>query len=627
MSALFGIVGGSRPFSPSSQAIEALRLGPGHEVGKLLAGPGVWVGAVRPQPRTAMAEAYSAGGIDLVLVGMSHCLGSASSALADFHQHGLTALLSRDGTYGLLLHDQAAARIHLFTDPLCTSPLCYGLDSGRLAFGPDPFSVLRLLERRARMPRAMALQFLVNRYGIGDDCMLEGVRRLAPGERLEFDLRTGELRTERYWDLRYQSDLHRPEDAVALLDETLRASHQRMFDELGSANSGDYRIFLTGGMDSRGILAYAADLGCLPDLSLTWGARGDLPGSDPVIAGRLAEQLGADYAFVEVDGQGWADHAPRWAEISALASDNGNSFATALCHMDSWGCGEVGFVVLGDELFGAGPMPSGEAEVIDNVMRTSMRGHGSVLTQILGQSAATEALGAFDDRIANVLARCPHTELKDRQDYLFFHTYIARWILAPGNFKEPVYEARRPLMSLEVVDAVLRLAPLLRVDKTAFVQLMRRRFPDLLRQPLTASDSGVDWAAVCRGPGPVAELLPSLLAPNQLNRLPIAGDLDQPGLMALFQGLLVNTAPRTTRAPEAARMRRRVYDLRRKISRSPLLARAVSRLQPMVLSLLGQAKRESQVRIHQLLLRLAMLVLLQDAIDAHNAGLGKADGA
>ncbi len=619
MTALLGALGGSLSTRAMEHARQRLCWTPARRSRLLIDQPDRQLACI-DLPGGKRAAWATVGALSLYVAGSLERNGAdlgPNAVLQAYAGADLAALGPAEGQHVLALFDDDRRRLVLQSDALASMPVFYGSNAGRFAFGPDAFSVLLLLGRRARIEPEAAAGFLVNRYLIDDSCLYAGVQRLGPGERLEIDLDSLQAVRSRYWDLRYTHELNEPRAARDALHEALTEAHRELFSVLQPHER--YQCFLTGGMDSRGILAYARALNRLPQRAITWGERDNIPESDPVIARQLARLLGVPFAFQRITADDWPAHAARWANISGLLSDNSNSFASAPDVFAAHGTDQARFVVLGDEAFGAGPIPETLQQAIDNVQRTSLHTDPALLGRVLQADAAQHALSKFQGALQRVADRCPGRDLKDVQDYLFFHTYIARWILAPGNFKWPVYAARRPMLALSVLEQVGRLSPLLRVDKRVYIELLQERFPDIAAIPRTARDSGIDWGTALRTEGPFRTAILRLLDDDALDRLPLADSLDRDGIRSLVLEAMAVPATPGERATVDGPLKRTLYSMRRRLSRSPALARLMTRVQPWVLKATGQRGAESRQRRHQVLMRLALLQHAVDAQDALNA--------
>lgn len=577
---------------------------------------GVGIGGIWLASRPDLLSVHQAPLRTVVLAGWARVAGrrvDASGIDALLQRGGWSSLADADGNHVLLVLDRERGTLELQTDPLGTIPLCYGENEQGFAFGPEAKIVLSLLGQEADIDPVSARQFLVNRYLLGERLMLAGVRRLPPGHRLTCRLDDRRLQLQRIWDLHYRHRVHCPREAEQLLHDVLQTSHEQMLGEL--QDGGSYQMFLTGGLDSRGVLGYARSLDRLPSLAVTWGADRSVPVSDAQLASRLAEMTGTPWAFAQIDADGWCRHAAEWARISELDTDNASSYATGAQWLSAWGSHEAGFVVLGDQMIGAGAIPADAGQAADNILRGARQALAGPVRAVLGAEAHADAARQFEGQITRLIESSASDHPKDIQDYLYFHTYIARWILASGNFKSPLFNVRRPLMTRAVMDVASTFTPALRVDKSVYVRLMRHRFPDLMAVPKAAGDSNVQWRQALRTSPVLADRVRDGITRLLEDGSPLQDDLAADRLLAFTAAFFAAPDAGTSHLPGGDRLRRFAYDLRGSFGRLPSMDGLMRAVQPMVKRLLGVTSQESAAARHQVLMRLALLGLLQKEQD------------
>lgn len=530
---------------------------------------------------------------------------SAARVLAD---EGVEAFRVSDGCYVAGQLNRATNELSLFSDPLGTRPVFYQQKGSQIAFASQAKWLAASCGADLHLNAEGALQFLMNRYPVGYDSLYLGAHRLAPGQMLRFQPQQHEVEIEQYWDLQFDSRITSIKDAADSLNEVLLESHAAIFDEL-QAVGDTYRLFLTGGLDSRGILGYAERLGCLPTIAQTWGETDGTPNSDPVIARLLARAVGVPFEFSQVSPEGWVDHAAEWAWRGELQTDNANSYATSFDFFSKPESTGNLFTVVGDQMLGAGPLPQTPEHAIENIMHGAYGMAAGPLSSVLKTESHQIMLSGFQNGVQTLVDQCPSGHPKDIQDYLYFHNYISRWILAPGNFKHPVVSVRRPLMTLAVLNVSRHMAPELRVDKAAYVSLLGREFPHLMTIPKMATESGVRWSFHSRKNARLRDELVRLTRPEKLESLSIRDALDMDAVNS-FLAEFFGEEPASSKA--GGRVRRGLYDIRRIVGRTPVLSSISNRIQPFVKRVAGISKVEGQRYRYELVMRLALLSLFED---------------
>jgi len=87
---------------------------------------------------------------------------------------------------------------------------------------------------------------------------------------------------------------------------------------------------------------------------------------------------------------------------------------------------------------------------------------------------------------------------------------VQGWLLAPGFYKEPEAEARRPMLCSEALDLVASWPDRLRIDKRVLVNLLQRRFPELATVRHADAAAGlVSWDATVTMNSSLQEMLRS----------------------------------------------------------------------------------------------------------------------
>ncbi|MCP3966133.1 MAG: asparagine synthase (glutamine-hydrolyzing) [Lentisphaerae bacterium] len=177
-----------------------------------------------------------------------------------YEEYGPNFLNRINGMFALCIYDKRHNRIFLARDRMGQKPLFYFCDHSRkrLIF----CSELGGLKQHPDLPREFNLQsihdFLSLQYIPCPFTIYKGVYKLPPANYLEFNIDTGQFKTERYWQLDFarKSDLEF-EDACDHLRELLTTSVKRRL-----MSDVPYGAFLSGGMDSSiiaGIMSKLCD--------------------------------------------------------------------------------------------------------------------------------------------------------------------------------------------------------------------------------------------------------------------------------------------------------------------------------------------------------------------------------
>jgi asparagine synthase (glutamine-hydrolysing) len=190
------------------------------------------------------------------------------------------------GMFAFAIVDWRRRKVVVVRDRIGVKSAVWFHDGKRFAFASTVRALLALLPDGDRRLSAEGIDaFLAHRYVPSPRTCFEGIHRLQPGERVEFDLDTGELSRTTWWKARPSSA---PFASVA--DEAL--AQQTIADR-------PVGIFLSGGVDSTAVACSLARQGFDRLVSLTAAFPGS-PLDESEAAAALARTLGLPHVAVEI---------------------------------------------------------------------------------------------------------------------------------------------------------------------------------------------------------------------------------------------------------------------------------------------------------------------------------------
>jgi len=212
---------------------------------------------------TFNGEVYNYQELRKELEGLGYVFATATDTevvVAAYDRWGPACIDRFIGMFAFALWDRRRERLSLYRDRAGVKPLYYRMDESGLVFGSELKALLEYpdLERRQDLA-AVAAYF---RYGYipAPLSIWEGVKKLEPGCRLAYDARTGEGRTERYWDVLE----HYAKPKLAIGIEEAEAELVRLMDSAFSyrmVSDVPVGVFLSGGYDSSTVAAFLAAKG------------------------------------------------------------------------------------------------------------------------------------------------------------------------------------------------------------------------------------------------------------------------------------------------------------------------------------------------------------------------------
>jgi asparagine synthase (glutamine-hydrolysing) len=218
---------------------------------------------------TYNGEIYNHQDLRRELEARGHRFRSASDTevlLEAYRAWGVECLSHLNGMFAFGLCDRINRKMFFARDRAGEKPLFYYHIPGRLTFASE----LKALMADPMFPRKVDLQalqyYLAYGYIPGEMCILEGVRKLAQGQAMTYDIEKGNLRRWQYWEL--------PEPAIQP-----GASEEELMEELEGLLTDAVRrqlvadvplgVLLSGGIDSSLVTAVAARVSSKPVKTFT----------------------------------------------------------------------------------------------------------------------------------------------------------------------------------------------------------------------------------------------------------------------------------------------------------------------------------------------------------------------
>jgi asparagine synthase (glutamine-hydrolysing) len=173
--------------------------------------------------------------------------------LAAYERWSSAAFARLRGSFSCGLVDRASDTAYLLRDPLGHSPLFYATRGNRLFAATSQRPLLDVPGMPRDLNRAMIADHLCHRWIRPEETYFAAVRRLRPS--LHLKIRRGAIEQVRHWKPEPLDWTRRdPEELLAEFDRVLDRAVARLMRP-----SGGNGVFLSGGLDSISVAAFAAD--------------------------------------------------------------------------------------------------------------------------------------------------------------------------------------------------------------------------------------------------------------------------------------------------------------------------------------------------------------------------------
>lgn len=211
------------------------------------------------------------------------------------------------GMFAFVIWDSHTRRLMLARDRVGIKPLYYAITGSALVFGSEIKAILVDPSVNREIAPELIDRFLTFLYVPGEETLLKGIQKLAPGHYLL--VQDGRTEIHQYWDLEftdshYQSSLARSEsDLLCLLSETV---------DLHMIADVPVGVLLSGGVDSTGVLGLAVHNTDKRIRTFTVGFSGTEVADERPYARIAARRFGTEHYETTITASDFAAFLPRY---------------------------------------------------------------------------------------------------------------------------------------------------------------------------------------------------------------------------------------------------------------------------------------------------------------------------
>jgi asparagine synthase (glutamine-hydrolysing) len=223
-----------------------------------------------------------------------------------YEEFGESCVERLRGMFGFAIWDENTKTLFLARDRVGIKPLYYWRSEQSLVFGSEIKAILADPSVKREISLGMVDRFLTFNFLPGEETMLQGVRKLAPGHCLT--VKDGTVRMHQYWDLAFepkaQTVKEAEENLLSLLDEAVR---------LHMISDVPVGFLLSGGVDSTAMLSLAVGKTQHDLSSFTLGFSSPGIDDERPYATMAANRYGSRHHEMTITSQDFADFLPKFA--------------------------------------------------------------------------------------------------------------------------------------------------------------------------------------------------------------------------------------------------------------------------------------------------------------------------
>ncbi len=399
-----------------------------------------------------------------------------------------------NGAFVAVIWDGRTRKLTIVNDRLGLVPIYYARLKDALLFSTGVRALLADPElSRATDPLAIA-QFLMFDHLLDDRTLLSAVRLLPQASALSFS--DGNLSVRPYWRLEYP-DACEPRPERGLREELCERLRQAVGRQAEGSAGEDMGLLLSGGLDSRLLLAYLCDFLEPSKLhTFTWG----IPGCDDArISRKLSRLAGTSHHFHTLEPDFLLRKAWDAVRITDGHANLVNLHALAILDHVSQRVTAVHKGFLGDAMFGFAlqrPMWADYDPADSRRVHLGVHDYQGVLNYTseglieLGTDSFNHALGtSLLDSYWEAMMRSGNRQLASQRLYFDLTQRVPRMTLNGVEVVRSRLDVRLPFADADLLDFSLSLPPGYLFERYLVRSVFSESFPRYSKVPV--SDTGL----------------------------------------------------------------------------------------------------------------------------------------
>jgi asparagine synthase (glutamine-hydrolysing) len=226
-----------------------------------------------------------------------------------YEELGEESFKNLNGSFLIAIYDPRINELILVNDRFSSYPLFFYAEGGDLIFGAQLKAIIQSQRVPKNLNMTAIMEYFTFNQVLGTKTYYKNIKVMSPASILRF--KDGSINYKHYWEMNYQEEIRRTQDYYidALADAIKKAVGRKTGDK------HNYGILLSGGLDSRGVLAASE---CAFD-AYTIGCEKNY---EAKIAEKVAKLKGCSFTFLKLG----LDHYANIAEKSVELSDGMSSF-------------------------------------------------------------------------------------------------------------------------------------------------------------------------------------------------------------------------------------------------------------------------------------------------------------
>ncbi len=398
--------------------------------------------------------------------------------LAIFEETGTGFVKELNGSFLIVIYDFKEEAILIFNDRYGLRPLYYNTDGNRLIFSSEVKAILTDQGFRKTLNQKMLASYFKIGQGLGSDTFFENIDVLPAGSILKY--KKGKLQIHQYYNLRFKE-----EESISNCELVLRLVDvfQKAVSNIADSNH-KYGIALSGGMDSRSILAAFPGYKHPNVFTFTFGQKG---ARELEIAKEASKVRNISNFVFDYDP---SDIISPYSENVVDITDGMNTIGAShllYVYRKLQHNVDVVFDGLGGNSLGGSHIPKAfynmKSQIFQSEMKTRYKFGGyfsdDIFLSIFHKRCGRMFLTLFSESLDKDLEECDNQLPANKLESFMYKTRYRRLSIMGDVIMRSNFEIALPFMDNDVVDTILLMKPSFRKDYRNYREFLLKLSPEL----------------------------------------------------------------------------------------------------------------------------------------------------
>lgn len=391
-----------------------------------------------------------------------------------------------NGAFLILIWDQKSHQAIIINDRLGLHPLYYAHHNGDFVFSSGLRAVLADSSIPRNTDQTAIVEFLTFDHYLNDRTIIKSIKLMPQASILTFQNNNLKIEPYYHFDYRQLHTIRTDQSYIEELNFNMLRAVKRQMD--GTLTAG---LMLSGGLDSRYLLANMAEISRTPIETFTWS----IPGSDDArYAKESARLANTHHHFFELEADWLLKKGEKAVRITGGNGNIVNLHALATLEQESAITRVIYKGFMGDAMFGFGMRPrfwaDYDQETMINVHLEAFRDY-RVLTfdtpfheEIFSDQFYSSTREEWREDFKNSMLASGAKQMSDQRSYFDLTQRVPRMTINGVEVVRNKAVVRLPFVDNDLVEFSLTLPPYLRINRDLANRAFIEKYPNFAKIPI-----------------------------------------------------------------------------------------------------------------------------------------------